>query len=64
MTYLIQSYEGEAVPHYLMNARGLGASQAWTTEAHVAMKFDSAEQAEEYVGKKLPTMRVAVVKHG
>jgi len=62
MIYLIQSYEGEAVPHYLMDARGLGASQAWTTDAPKAMKFDTAESAEEYVGKKLATMRVAVVR--
>lgn len=65
MTWLIQSGEGEGLPHYLSDkaARLTGASHGWTTVVRDAVKFDSAEMAEDYVQRKIPTMQVTVVKH-
>lgn len=66
MTYLIQSGEGEGLPHYYspMTARLTGAAHGWTQIIRDAVRFETEEDALKFAEKKLGYLPYHVVKHG
>lgn len=61
--WLIKLDDGEPMSHY-MAAQSHGAQFSWTPQIHAAQKFTSREEAEMFVGKRMPTMQVQVVPLG
>ena len=65
MAWLIRLDDGEPMPHYMASqGQSHGGQFAWTPIIHAAQKFTSREEAEMFVGKRMPTMQVQVVPLG
>ena len=64
MTWLIQSAEGEAIPTYysLKVGRDVGAQHGWTLREREATQFESLQEAEVFINRRLGHVRVNVVE--
>ena len=59
--YLIKLADGEPMPHYLAT-QSHGAAFAWTPMLGDSRKFETEDDADNFVEKRMPHMEVQVVK--
>lgn len=61
MTWLIESGEGDPVPHYYTNKNYAGALM-FVPEIHNAFKFETEEAAQMFANRRMSHMRVTIVE--